>query len=233
MRATVLRFTVRFNRDSPHSGSREHPVRTVLHQAIPRQGPYWPAIRPDTGPGRRRFAAKLRPPSQAPFSRTKHGYRTLGSRRFKRPPVDGREQPFGKSLGHTLSPPGVKPRGMISDMPNRLWRSLLTGPSTQFQFSGLSLSDCNDAMKVKIRRLARGLGRLWRSHLVSKLYRRSMAKPEPKRKRFRYTKEQTQEVIERYQGGESLEEIALIAETSVPSVRGKFMHAGVYVPRSS
>jgi len=75
--------------------------------------------------------------------------------------------------------------------------------------------------------------------LVYLLTHISPAKPdtsysdEPKRKRFRYTKEQTQEVIERYQGGESLEEIALIAETSVPSVRGKLVHAGVYVSRAS
>ena len=54
----------------------------------------------------------------------------------------------------------------------------------------------------------------------------------PKRKRFIYTNEQTQEVIERYQSGESLEEIAHFAKTSVPSVRGKLVHAGVYISRS-
>ena len=55
---------------------------------------------------------------------------------------------------------------------------------------------------------------------------------EPKQKRFKYTKEETQEVIERYQNGESLEEIAILVKTSVPSVRGKLVHAGVYAPRS-
>ena len=54
----------------------------------------------------------------------------------------------------------------------------------------------------------------------------------PKRKRFIYTNEQTQEVIERYQSGKSLEEIAHFAKTSVPSVRGKLVHAGVYISRS-
>ena len=54
----------------------------------------------------------------------------------------------------------------------------------------------------------------------------------PKRKQFIYTNEQTQEVIERYQSGKSLEEIAHFAKTSVPSVRGKLVHAGVYISRS-
>ena len=54
----------------------------------------------------------------------------------------------------------------------------------------------------------------------------------PKRQRFIYTNEQTQEVIERYQSGESLEKIAHFAKTSVPSVRGKLVHAGVYISRS-
>ena len=54
----------------------------------------------------------------------------------------------------------------------------------------------------------------------------------PKRKRFIYTNEQTQEVIERYQSGKSLEEIAYFSKTSVPSVRGKLVHAGVYISRS-
>ena len=54
-----------------------------------------------------------------------------------------------------------------------------------------------------------------------------------KRKQFIYTNEKMQEVIERYKTGESLEEISLIAKTSVPSVRGKLVHAGVYVSGSS
>ena len=54
----------------------------------------------------------------------------------------------------------------------------------------------------------------------------------PKRKRFIYTKKQTQEVRERYQNGDSLEEIALLSGTSVPSIRGKLVHAGVYVSRA-
>lgn len=50
----------------------------------------------------------------------------------------------------------------------------------------------------------------------------------PRRKRYRYGRKKRNEVIARYKRGENLEAIAAFAETSVPSVRGVLVHAGIY-----
>ena len=50
----------------------------------------------------------------------------------------------------------------------------------------------------------------------------------PRRKRYRYGRKKRIEVIARYKRGESLEAIAAFADTSVPSVRGVLVHAGIY-----
>ena len=66
------------------------------------------------------------------------------------------------------------------------------------------------------------------SSLLEKLIdRRHIATP-IHRKRFRYGKKKRAEVIARYKRGETLDDIAVFAETSVPSVRGVLVHAGVY-----
>lgn len=64
--------------------------------------------------------------------------------------------------------------------------------------------------------------------LLEKLFYQRPVTPRPQRKRYRYGKKKKKEVVERYKRGETLEDIAVFAETSVPSVRGVLVHAGVY-----
>ena len=64
--------------------------------------------------------------------------------------------------------------------------------------------------------------------LLDKLFYKRPVTPRPQRKRYRYGKKKRQEVVERYKRGETLEAIAEFAETSVASVRGVLVHAGVY-----
>ena len=66
------------------------------------------------------------------------------------------------------------------------------------------------------------------SSLLEKLFYRRHVATSIHRKRFRYGKKKRAEVIARYKRGETLEDIAVFAETSVPSVRGVLVHAGVY-----
>jgi lipoprotein signal peptidase len=64
--------------------------------------------------------------------------------------------------------------------------------------------------------------------LLEKLFYQRPVTPRPQRKRYRYGKKKKKEVVERYKRGETLEVIAEFAETSVASVRGVLVHAGVY-----
>ena len=66
------------------------------------------------------------------------------------------------------------------------------------------------------------------SSLIEKIFFRRPIAPKSQRKRYRYGKKKRAEVIARYKRGESLENIASFAETSVPSVRGVLVHAGIY-----
>ena len=64
--------------------------------------------------------------------------------------------------------------------------------------------------------------------LLDNLFYQRPATAVPRRKRNRYGKKKRKEVVERYRRGETLEAIAEFAETSVASVRGVLVHAGVY-----
>ena len=64
--------------------------------------------------------------------------------------------------------------------------------------------------------------------LLDNLFYQRPATAVPRRKRNRYGKKKKKEVVERYKRGETLEAIAEFAETSVASVRGVLVHAGVY-----
>ena len=64
--------------------------------------------------------------------------------------------------------------------------------------------------------------------LLEKLFYKGPVTRAPQRKRYRYGKKKKKEVVERYKRGETLEAIAEFAETSVASVRGVLVHAGVY-----
>ena len=64
--------------------------------------------------------------------------------------------------------------------------------------------------------------------LLDNLFYQRPATAVPRRKRYRYGRKKRTEVIARYKRGENLEAIAAFAETSVPSVRGVLVHAGVY-----
>ncbi len=66
------------------------------------------------------------------------------------------------------------------------------------------------------------------SSLRERLFHRRHVATSIHRKRFRYGKKKRAEVIARYKRGENLNDIAAFAETSVPSVRGVLVHAGVY-----
>jgi lipoprotein signal peptidase len=66
------------------------------------------------------------------------------------------------------------------------------------------------------------------SSLLERLFYRRYVATSIHRKRFRYGKKKRAEVVARYKRGETLEDIAEFAETSVPSVRGVLVHAGVY-----
>ena len=68
---------------------------------------------------------------------------------------------------------------------------------------------------------------LTKNLLDNLLYQRP-ATAVPRRKRNRYGKKKRKEVVERYTRCESLGAIAEFAETSVASVRGVLVHAGVY-----
>ena len=65
-------------------------------------------------------------------------------------------------------------------------------------------------------------------NMLEKLCYKRPVNPRPQRKRYRYAKKKKKEVVERYKRGETLEAIAEFAETSVASVRGVLVHAGVY-----
>ena len=64
--------------------------------------------------------------------------------------------------------------------------------------------------------------------LLDNLFYQRPATAVPRRKRYRYGRKKRTEVIARYKRGENLEAIAAFAETSVPSVRGVLVHAGIY-----
>ena len=64
--------------------------------------------------------------------------------------------------------------------------------------------------------------------LLDNLFYQRPATAVPRRTRNRYGKKKRKEVVERYRRGETLEAIAEFAETSVASVRGVLVHAGVY-----
>ncbi len=68
---------------------------------------------------------------------------------------------------------------------------------------------------------------LTKSLLDNLLYQRP-ATAVPRRKRYKYGKKKKRDVVELYKRGETLEAIAKFAETSVASVRGVLVHAGVY-----